>query len=194
MNERKTLFSFLVFVASVIALECVAAEEETCAYDPWYTGVSGGLLLPGNGNSLRRAADVSLRAGRYLSDTFAVEACVATTPRAAADGAGRVSLVSAGAGALLHMTHFTFYDRLFGSERFDPFITFGAHATFASGHVFADRSHRSAFGPYAGFGAFYHLTDSWSVRAEARAALCCDSPCGMLYGVSVGLQYSFGAE
>ena len=63
---------------------------------------------------------------------------------------------------------------------------------FASHHVFADGSHRTAIGPTAGVGAFYHLTDSWSLRFDAMAAMAVDSPCGMSYGISLGLQWSFG--
>ena len=177
-----------------MTLQSAATEEETYAPDTWFAGASGGILLPGNGNSLRRAATISFNAGRYLTETFAVEVAAASAPHVATDRAGGVTATSIAAGGLLHLTAFTFYDRLFGSERLDPFFTFGANASFASGHVFADGSHRSAVGPYAGIGAFYHLTDSLSLRAEARADLCCDSPCGMLYGVSVGLQYSFGAD
>ena len=38
----------------------------------------------------------------------------------------------------------------------------------------------------------YHLTDNWSLRAEARAAMAVDSPCGMEYSILAGVQYSFG--
>lgn len=192
---RKNLAATLLLVASATAFQCHAAEdEESYAFDPWFVGASGGVMLPGNGNALRRAASVSLRAGRYLTETFAMEAEASSAPHVATDGAGGCAVTAAGVGGLLHFTSCTFYDRLFGSERFDPFATFGAHAAFASRHVFADCSHRSAVGPYAGIGAFYHLTDNCSLRAEARAALCCDSPCGMLYGISAGFQYSFGAD
>ncbi len=190
---RKALLSLLA-LASAFALQCAASEEEAYAYDPWYVGASGGVLLPGNGNSMKRAASVSLHAGRYLTETFAVEAAVASAPHVCAGRSGSATLTSASAGILLNFTYFTFYDRLFGSERLDPFLTFGAQGAFASRHVFAHDSHRTGIGPYAGLGAFYHLTDSWSLRAEARAALCCDSPCGMLYSASLGLQHSFGAD
>ena len=79
-----------------------------------------------------------------------------------------------------------------GCERFDPFVTVGVASLFASHHVFADGSHRTAIGPTAGVGAFYHLTDSWSLRFDATAAMAVDSPCGMSYGISLGLQWSFG--
>ena len=38
----------------------------------WYVGAAGGILLPGSGNSLRRAAEVSVRGGYCLSDYLAV--------------------------------------------------------------------------------------------------------------------------
>ena len=191
-SVRKSAFILPILV--VAALCCAGAEDEGYAYDRWSVGASGGVMLPGNGNALRRAAAVSLRGGYYATETFALEVEAASVPRATAKGMGGASLTGVSAGGLLHLTAFDFYDRLFGSERFDPFVTFGAHAAFASKHVFADCSHRSAFGPAAGIGAFYHLTERLSVRAEARAALCCDSPCGMLYGVFAGFQYSFGAD
>ncbi len=190
---RKTFISLIAFAAA-LAMQCAASEEEAYVYDPWYVGASGGMLLPGNGNSLKRAASVSLHAGRYLTETFAIEAAVASAPHVCAGRAGAATLTSVDVGALLHFTYFTFYDRLFGSERLDPFFAFGVNGTFASRHVFAHDTHRTGIGPYAGIGTFYHLTDSWSIRAEARAALCCDSPCGMLYAASLGLQYSFGAD
>jgi len=171
-----------------------AAEEEECSYASWYAGASGGVLLPGGESGLKRAASTSVRAGHYVTEMFAVEAEAASAPHVVSRRAGGSTLTSASVGGVLHLAHFTFYDRLFGSERFDPFLSSGLHCAFASRHVFADASHRTALGPYAGIGAFYHLTDSLSLRAEARADLCCDSPCFMLYGVCAGIQYSFGED
>ena len=46
-------------------------------------------------------------------------------------------------------------------------------------------------GPKAGLGAFYHLTDEWSLRADADATLGLETNCEMLYSLSVGVQYAF---
>ena len=184
-----------------LAFSCAAAGEEQYEFDRWYLGAGGGIVLPGNGNALKCAASVSARGGYYLTETFAMEAEGFVAPNVATkwrDGLrhsrGNTSVSGVAIGGIVHFTTFTFYDRLFGSERLDPFFTFGGQTMFASKHVFADGSHRTAIGPYAGIGLFYHLTDSLSLRADARAALCCDSPCGMMYGAQLGLQYSFGAE
>ena len=158
-----------------------------------YVGVAGGMLMPGGGASVRRAADVAVRLGTAWSDYAEVELEAACAPNASTR-AGHEALSGVAARLVMHMNGWEAFDKLFGCERFDPFLTVGAATRFGARHAFADGSHRTATGPTVGVGAFYHLTERLSVRAEARAALCCDSPCGMLYGVFAGLQYSFGAD
>lgn len=173
------------------AADARAQDAEETADGGWYAGVAGGLLLPGGGSSLRRAADVSFRAGRYVDTFLAFELEGACAPHVCSgDGGGTLSGVAA--RGLYHLSGVAFYDNLFGCERFDPFVTFGAATRFGSRHAFADGSHRTATGPVAGVGAFYHLTDSLDFRVDAQAMLAADSPCGMLYSVVAGLQWNFG--
>ena len=157
----------------------------------WYAGAAGGMLLPGGGSSLHRAAEVSLRAGRYVDEFLAVEAEGACAPNACSRG-GHGALSGVAVRGLYHLSGIAFYDNLFGCERFDPFVTFGAATRFGGRHAFAGGSHRTATGPVAGVGAFYHLTDSLDLRVDAQAMLGVDSPCGMLYSVVAGVQWNFG--
>ena len=69
---------------------------------------------------------------------------------------------------------------IWGYERFDPFLTFGAR-----GWIDGD------LGPVAGIGAFYHLTDNWSLRADAQTVLGIDCDFNMVYSLGVGVQYTF---
>ena len=157
----------------------------------WDAGAAGGLLLPGCGNSLRRAAEVSVRVGRYLDEYFAVELEGVCAPNACSrDGNG--ALPGAAVRGLYHLSGIDFYDNLFGCERFDPFVTFGAATRFGPRHAFADGSHRASTGPVAGVGAFYHLTDRLDLRVDAQAMLGVDSPCGVLFSAVAGLQWNFG--
>ena len=166
-------------------------EEVSGAGGGAYVGAAGGMLLPGSGNSLRRAAEVSVRAGRYVDDFLALELAAACAPNACSrDGNGALSGVAA--QGLYHLSGNSFYDNLFGCERFDPFVTCGVATRFGPRHAFAGGSHRTAVGPAAGLGAFYHLTDSLDLRVDAQAMLCVDSPCGMLYSVVAGVQWNFG--
>lgn len=172
----------LCALAALLAGACGAAP---------YLGAAGGLLLPGNGNSLSRAAEARVRAGFYATDFLAWEVEGACAPNASGAG-GREALAGVAVRGLCHFAGFEAFDKLFGCERFDPFATFGAGTRFGARHAFAEGARRTAAGPVAGLGAFYHLTESLDLRVDAQAMLSCDAPCGMLYSVCVGLQWNFG--
>lgn len=174
-------------IMSAFVLAADFSEVESSGYEG-YAGVGGGMILPGNGNGLHRAAEASAIVGWYFTEKVAIETTAVWAPNSAGS-----SVWGVGVRSLAHFSVWEEFDRLFGGERLDPFFTFGAMARFSSHHDFADSSHRTAIGPTAGVGCFYHLTDAWSIRAECNAQLACDSPCGMIYGVLVGLQYSFGS-
>ncbi len=185
-NGGARRFALLLAAACGLGAWCARAELPPC-----YVGAGGGLLLPGNGNSLSRAADVALRAGVYATDFLAWEVEGACAPNVSARG-GHEALTGVSARGLYHFAGFEVFDKLFGCERFDPFMTLGACTRFGARHAFADGSHRTATGPEVGLGAFYHLTENLDLRVDATALVACDSPCGMLYAVGVGLQWNFG--
>ena len=112
-------------------------------------------------------------AAHYLTEDWAVEGEAAWLE----DSAGLA------VDALGHFQGWDLYGDLFGYSRFDPFVTLGA-----KGWIGRDCGQ---VGPKAGLGAFYHLTDSWSLRADADATLGLETNCEMLYSLSVGVQYSF---
>lgn len=138
-----------------------------------YVGLSGSLLLPQGGSDARRAGGASLRGGYYLTEDFAVEGEAAWLE----DGAGLA------AQGLWHWQGWSGYGDLFGYSRFDPFFTFGAKGRVGRGP--------GQVGPKAGFGALYHLTDSWALRADADATLGLDTRTEMVYTLGVGIQYEF---
>ena len=188
--------ALLAGLLPAVLLACNARAEvgtEDAGGGGWYAGAAGGLLLPGNGNSLRCAGEVAVRAGRHVDDSLAFELEGVCAPNACSRaGNGAVSGVAA--RGLYHLSGVEFYDNLFGCERFDPFVTLGTATRFGPRHAFAGGSHRTATGPVAGLGAFYHLTDRLALRVDAQAMLCADSPCGMLYSVAAGVQWSFGGD
>lgn len=177
MNLRKSLPVLLLLPFSALSAE---VEEVS---DRWYAGVSGAMYLPGGGSSLKRAGGVSAHLGCFISDSFALETGLMSVPNAVSSRGGNVSLTGFSVRGAWHFM---------GFERFDPFVTFGAFSTFASGHVFADDSHRTAFGPSVGLGFLYHLSDNLALRAESVAAVAIDTPGEVAFTVSGGLQWSFG--
>ena len=160
----------LVSILCAFALLSATADEEEVSYGA-YVGVAGALTLPQGGARVNRAGGGLVRAGVCLSDDYAIEASV-----------GQLEGYTAfGAGALVHFYTFDLYDRFFGYSAFDPFFTVGANG-------WLDKR-RGQVGPSAGLGAFWHLDDNWSIRADATATLGLDTDVEMLYTVTVGIQY-----
>jgi hypothetical protein len=140
---------------------------------------------------MRRAADVAVRVGMALSDHAEAELEATCAPNVSARE-GREALSGAAARLVLHMSAWEAFDRLFGCERFDPFVTVAGAALFGARRAFAHGERRTAIGPAVGVGAFYHVTDSLDLRFDAQAMVGVDSPCSELYTVCMGLQWNFG--
>ena len=164
----------LAFVLCLLSFVLPAAADDVAeGCDRWYVGAAGALTLPQGGSRMRHIGGAAVRGGCYLTENWSVEGEAAWLE----DAAGL------GVNALGHLQGWDLYGDLFGYSRFDPFVTLGARGWIAGdgGQV----------GPKAGLGAFYHLTDSWSLRADADATLGLETNCEMLYSLSVGVQYSF---
>ena len=162
----------LAAILCALALFTAFADEEESVVRGAYVGVAGALTMPQGGSRVSRAGGAIARAGVYLSDSCSIEA-----------SAGQLEGYTAfGAGALVHFYTFDLYDRFFGYSAFDPFFTAGANGWLGE--------RRGQVGPSAGLGAFWHLDDNWSIRADATATLGLDADVEMLYTVTVGIQYS----
>lgn len=155
------------FAATFVA---IAAEDTSCS---WYAGGSAAIVLPQGGSQMRRAGGALVRGGCYLNDDLALEGEVGALE----------DMAEMGLSALWHWQGAAIYGDYFGYSRIDPFFTLGA-VGFVGGS-------RGQVGPRAGAGAFYHLTDSWSLRGDASAILGLDGETEVDYALSLGLQYSF---
>ena len=153
--------------ATVFCLTAFVLSAET------YVGMSGSVLLPQGGSKMHRLGGAAVRIGSYLNENWAVEGEAAWLENAA----------GLSVQALGHFQGWDLYGNLFGYSRFDPFVTLGAKGWIGHGC--------GQVGPKAGLGAFYHLTDNWSLRADADATLGLETNCEMLYTLSAGVQYSF---
>lgn len=156
----------LCLCASVFCTSTASAET--------YVGLSGSILLPQGGSRLARVGGAAARLGYYFNDDVALEGEAAWLE----DAAGLA------ARGLWHLQGWQLYSDFFGYSRFDPFLTIGAAGWIA-------RRGDGQVGPEAGVGAYYHLTDNWSLRADVRTTLGLDTEVEMLYTLSAGVQYSF---
>ena len=157
--------------AALAPLLAVAASAEEPAESGWYAGGAAQLVLPQGGSRMRRLGGGAARAGRYLTDSLALE-CEAAWLEDAAALAAR---------AVWHLHGWEEFDMLFGYERLDPFLSAGAKGWIHDGQV----------GPSAGIGAFYYLTDDWALRLDAEATLGLDTRVETVYSISAGIQYFF---
>ena len=171
---RHAVLLLLTAFLGLLALPTPAfAADGSEEAESWYVGVSGMLLLPQGGSRMHRVGGAALRGGCYLSEDWALEG----------EAASLEDTVGLACAALWHLQGWALYGDLFGYSRFDPFLTVGARGWIGRGC--------GQVGPKAGLGAFYYLTDSWSLRADADATLGLETAREMLYTISVGVQYSF---
>ena len=164
-----------LFVAGVFCLlsSVLFAAEEEVSFDRWYVGAAGQMMLPQGGSKMHHIGGAAVRGGYYLTENLAIEGEAAWMENAA----------GLSVQALGHFQGWSLYGDLFGYSQFDPFVTLGAKGWIGHG--------AGQVGPKAGLGAFYHLTDEWSLRADADATLGLETNCEMLYSISIGLQYAF---
>lgn len=170
--SRHQSLLFLMSLLSFLSLPSRAAEE-AAEFDRGYVGLSGMLLLPQGGSRLHRVGGAALRGGCCLTEDWAVEG----------EAAWLENLAGLSVGALGHLQGWDLYGDLFGYSRFDPFVTAGARGWIGDGC--------GQVGPRAGLGAFFHLTDAWSLRADVDATLGLETNGEVLYSFSVGVQRSF---
>lgn len=154
----------ILALSFLVALACYAGDE-------WYVQGSAQIVLPQGGARMRRLGGGAARAGRYVTDSLAVECEAAWLENNAA----------LAARAIWHLHGFKEFDMLFGYERFDPFLSAGARGWFHDGQV----------GPSAGIGAYYYLTDDLALRFDADATLGLDTHAETVYTISAGVQYFF---
>lgn len=160
-------------LAVVLAFSGVCAQDfaEACAFDRWYVGGAGTVVLPQGGARMRQLCGGAARFGYYVTETFALDG----------EAAWVENRTGLSAKALRHLQGWEFWGKLFGYERFDPFLTVGVKGWIDHGQV----------GPVFGLGALYYLTDSWALRADADLTLGLDSAAETVHSLSLGLQYSF---
>ncbi len=130
-------------------------------YERCYASAQALAVVPGGGARMREASGAQVRAGYYVDDFLTLEGSLASTDAA----------TGLGVRGLWHW---------WGYEKFDPFFTFGAAGWFGGD-----------LGPVAGWGAFWHFNDNFSLRFDADAMFGIEGEDEMVYSFALGVQYSF---
>ena len=169
----KAAMAAVAILASAAAAAAPDADEEPSDSTGGYVGAAATIVLPQGGAAMRRLGGGALRAGWYFGEFWALEG----------DAAWLENMAGLGVDALWHIQDWSLYGDLFGYSRFDPFLTGGVRGWVGGGS--------GQVGPAAGIGAFWHLTDNWSLRLDAVATLGLDSEVEVVHSLSVGVQRSF---
>ncbi len=148
------------------------ADVEEGIFSGTYAEAVGQAIFPqGGGDVGRHRVGGAARVGKNVTPYFASEVEVAVLE----------DLCGLAWRNVWHLQGWEWFGKLFGYERFDPFLSGGVRGWLPHGDV----------GPFVGLGALYYLDDNWALRFDADATLGLESDVEMVYSVSAGLQYTF---
>jgi outer membrane protein OmpA-like peptidoglycan-associated protein/opacity protein-like surface antigen len=205
MNTRNR-FNYLMCLAAVmlpagIAQAQVELEQEAPPLaeveeaSRWYVSPGVGMMFFEGNQVVEEGLNMVLRLGYDINEHWGVELGGSWAPNITRDGnkysdcgpySKRIdgqNIYGVFIDGLYHFNRF---------ERFDPYLSAGFGYYRAQDKVFCEGDEYYVFGPRVGAGAFYHLTDSLSLRADARSFMAIDDTCEFMYTADLGLAYRFG--
>ncbi len=181
------------FTAALAALAVAArADEDLFTRAPGYGSAGVGVVMFEGDEPTKNGPLLSLRLGRSFGPNWAVEGEFGLAPRlegrSFSDGRyqleGDTWMLRLGAELLFH-------PRSTRNLRWDPYLSLGAAA-----HLFGDDRYdnggASDFNFSAGAGLFYHFSDEWALRADARQLVTTrNTEFNTIF--SIGLAWRWGA-
>lgn len=152
----------------------------------WYVSPGVGMIFFQGSHPAEEGLNMVLRLGYDLTENWSAEAGVSWAPNIMDDRVGGKAQNVNGffLDGLYHFDRF---------ERFDPYLSAGLGNYRAKNRVFCEGDQHIVWGPRVGAGFFYHLTDSWSLRADAHSMMAIDQHPAMMYTFDLGVAYRFGA-
>jgi outer membrane protein OmpA-like peptidoglycan-associated protein/opacity protein-like surface antigen len=186
---------FTAVLGFVLAGAQAASAAESADAPKWYVSPGVGMMFFEGKQPTDEGLNMVLRFGYDISDHWSAEAGVSWAPNITSngddgrddDGSGFNGKAQSVRGVFLDgLYHFNRY------ERFDPYLAGGFGYYRANDNVFCEGSEYSVSGPRVGLGVMYHLSDSWSLRADTRAFMALDQTCEFIYTADAGVAYRFG--
>ncbi len=189
------VFAFGNAAAQVEVAEEVPALAEISEVSRWYVSPGVGMMFFEGNQVVEEGLHMVLRLGYDINEHWGVELGGTWAPNITRDGnkysdsgpySKRIDGQSIRGWFIDGLYHF---DRF---ERFDPYLSAGFGYFRADDKVFCEGTEYQVWGPRVGAGMFYHLTDSWSLRADARSFMAIDDTCEFMYTADLGVAYRFG--
>ncbi len=171
-RELGWLRKLILGVALLVGFRGVADDM------PWsarFTGLTvepvAQFVFPQGGGDMRHLAGAVVRVGGNVTDCFSCFYEVAALEN-------QCGLAIRGNWSL---QSWDWFGKMFGYERFDPFVSLGVRGWLPQGDV----------GPCVGLGFLYYLDNRWAIRCDADVTLGLESEVETIHSVSVGVQYLF---
>lgn len=177
-------------LAGFAGFSAVFADELTDA-PRWYVSPGVGMMFFEGNQPTDEGLNTVLRLGYDLSEHWSTEAGVSWAPNITSNGDdarkrnhfGGQCITGASLDMLYHFDRFS---------RLDPYLSGGVGLYRANDRVFCDGDEFFLVGPRVGVGVMYHLTDRWSLRANANAFNPLEDDCPFIYTFDAGVAYRFG--
>jgi len=209
MNVKKHLFLGVALFAAVSIVNAQNTEELAVGFEEevplaevneasrWYISPGVGMMFFEGNQVVEEGLNMVLRFGYDIDEHWGVELGGSWAPNITRDGnkfsnsgpySDRVDGQSIRGVFIDGLYHFNRF------ERFDPYLSAGFGYYKANDRVFCEGKEDYMYGPRVGAGMFYHLTDSLSLRADARTFMAIDDTCEFAYTADLGLAYRFGGS
>ncbi len=196
------LVTYGVLVAQEDVVEPLNMEDETPLVEVndssrWYVSPGVGMMFFEGNQVVEEGLNMVLRFGYDFDEHWGLELGGSWAPNITRDGnkysdSGPYSKRIDGQNIYgVFIDGLYHFDRF---ERFDPYLSAGFGYYRAQDKVFCEGDEYYVYGPRVGAGAFYHLTDSLSLRADARTFMAIDDTCEFMYTADLGLAYRFGGS
>ncbi len=212
---KKLLLTSVLCAAGI--LSAVADEVRSSDSPRWYISPGVGMMFFEGNQCVDEGLNMVLRAGYNFAENWALEAGISWAPNITgnghdshddgdrAGGGGGGCAACGGGGGDGHNCYDiggqnvrgAFADALYHFrpyEHLDPYLAAGWGYYRAHRDIFCEGDENDVTGPRVGLGAFYHLNDRWSLRADFHTMMAVDETCECLYTFDLGLAYFFGGS
>ncbi len=182
-------------VTASLFVSAHAGANELADAPRWYVSPGVGMMFFEGSQPTDEGLNMVLRLGYDVSEHWSAEAGLSWAPNITSNGGDNQDDGGGGFNQGEQSVRGLFLDGLYHFNRFerlDPYLTAGMGYYRANDRVFCEGGEYSVAGPRVGAGVMYHLSDRWSLRADARAFMALDTTCEFIYTADAGVAYRFG--
>ena len=193
---KRYLLAILFMISCLASINNVRAQDTEFVEEGeealWYVAATIGMLTFEGDQPVDDTVNLSLKVGYEFSEWWTYEAAIYFAPTVNISDRGKEDGIDFNSTSLLSFSleglfHFTRWNRL------DPYLVFGVGVDHFMDEL--PNQHQTELLLIGGVGTMYHLSDSWSLRADLKAMIAgfgSHPNANML--IEIGASYAIGAE